>query len=160
MGNFLFCTRTLETCVCASSDKAYNMILWLCILCLPLCVAQKIQQQQQQQQINTVYKTAAPASYLQKKNSNSNNNNNISYIAAPVNPKYNGSCRKNLTFFVGFPMTTRESILKFSKYSNLMAKNGTKLLKNNPRLTLAVQKSLLKTAKYHKRASFIIYSIQ
>lgn len=65
MGNFLFCTRTLETCVCASSDKAYNMILWLCILCLPLCVAQKIQQQQQQ--INTVYKTAAPASYLQKK---------------------------------------------------------------------------------------------
>lgn len=93
-----------------------------------------------------------------KKNSNSNNNN--SYNAAPVNPKYNGSCRKNLTFFVGFPMTTRESILKFSKYSNLMAKNGTKLLKNNPRLTLAVQKSLLKTGKSHKRASFIIYSIQ
>lgn len=70
--------------------------------------AKKIQQQQQQQQqqINTAYKIAAPASNLQKKN---NNNQNNSYNVAPFNPKYNGSCRKNLTFFrIAFAMTARE----------------------------------------------------
>lgn len=38
-----------------------------------------------------------------------NNNHNNSYNVAPVNPKYNGSCRKNLTFFrIAFAMTARE----------------------------------------------------